>query len=249
MARRRTGPSSRVAPPNSRSATYSALLSAVPPCAAVWCTACSSFALIGGQRFEDLHPVGEADDGAAVALAQRTQEVDGRLVDDIHLVGHAGARVDHQDQVDRNLGGLEEADLLLHAVLEDGEVLPGQSVTNLRPAPSSTLTFSATRLAPLRKTASLFVSLFGGRGCWGTWRAPIGAARMRARAAARTRRGTTSSCFAVPSKRCSERRRPWNAPENPFGRRATGTRYVITPAVRYSGELRPAGSRRRRQQT
>ena len=55
-------------------------------------------------------------------------------------------------------GRFEEADLLFHTVLEDGEVLSGQSVTNLRPGPSSTLTFSATRLAPLRKTASLFCS-------------------------------------------------------------------------------------------
>ena len=89
--------------------------------------------LLSAQLLEDLDPVGKADDGAAIALAKGTQEVDGCLMYDIHLVGHAGARVDHQDQVDRNLGGLEEADLLFHPVLEDGEVLSGQVGHELAP--------------------------------------------------------------------------------------------------------------------
>ena len=48
----------------------------------------------------------------------------------------------------------KNADLLLDAVFEDGEVPARQIRHEVAAVPSGTLTFSATRLAPLRKTAS-----------------------------------------------------------------------------------------------
>jgi hypothetical protein len=81
---------------------------------------------IGGQLLDNLHPVGKGDDRSPVARAERAEEIDGCFLNDRHLVAHARARVQHQDQIHGNQRGLEEADLLFHAILEDGEIVAGK---------------------------------------------------------------------------------------------------------------------------
>ena len=50
------------------------------------------------------------------------KEADRRLVDGVHFVAHARARVHEDDQIDGHRVRLEELDVLLDTVLVDGEV-------------------------------------------------------------------------------------------------------------------------------
>ena len=52
---------------------------------------------------------------------------DRRLVDDLHLVGHARAGVDEKDEINRHLVRLEELHVLQHAVFVDREVVLPQA--------------------------------------------------------------------------------------------------------------------------
>ena len=58
-----------------------------------------------------------------VARHQQLHEAARRAVDGVHLVAHAGAGVEQEDDVQRNALRLEEADVLHHAVFVDFEVL------------------------------------------------------------------------------------------------------------------------------
>ncbi len=87
--------------------------------------------MIGRQLLDDVDAVRERDDGAAVDLTQRLDEADSRLVNDVHLVRHARAAVQQDDEVERNGAGFEELHLLLDAVLEHSEIRDGEPLDEL----------------------------------------------------------------------------------------------------------------------
>ena len=83
--------------------------------------------VIGGQRLRDVDVVAKGHDRTAVSSAKRLQKARGRLVHDIHLVRHARAGVDEDDEIDRDFGRFEELHVLKHAILIDRKIILRQS--------------------------------------------------------------------------------------------------------------------------
>ena len=91
--------------------------------------AASSAGLVVGEPLDDLDAAVEVHDLREILLADALGEADRGVLRDQQPLLHARARVDQQRQRDRQVGPAEVRQLLLDAVLEDGEVDSSRSVT------------------------------------------------------------------------------------------------------------------------
>ena len=206
IAWRRTSPSCFAAAPELLQRDVDARCAARSrPRAAVRRTPCSSSCAIPGERLDDVDAVGERHDRAAVARLHGLQEPDRRLVHDVHLVRHARTGVDEDDEV-------ESASRSPRRTARPARTPSSNTAKSAAVSPftnclveSVTVTFSGTRLAPLRKTGT------GGRvaepaaaagrseSAAAPQRGRLAAARTPPRAAETTRRGRTATRFTTAS--------------------------------------------------